>query len=283
MKRGDHLPEQLFSDLCGVSRTPVRAAFRILLQGNVLSWREEEGYFLAADRAEDLAPALAAITDLEQSLAQKILADRSHRRIGDIQSVSALARRYGASRHAVLNALKILSQDGIVAQLPGRSWAFQPMLDSPAAVDQSLAFRLTLEPQAIREPGFALDRKKASAVAARMQDLLAAGEGRIAAAVFHATDTDFHSFIAEGSANRFLRSALIAHQRLRRATQAEVAIPDFRQRQALREHLEILESLLSNQFDLAADQMVLHLRRSRTARPEAVNRGAPPMARAAHG
>jgi DNA-binding GntR family transcriptional regulator len=63
------------------------------------------------------------------------------------------------------------------------------------------------------------------------------------------------------------------------------ATPPFRQRQAMEEHLDILDSLERNQLELAADQMVLHLRRSGIRRPEtagrgmsALLRGAPPAA-----
>lgn len=278
-KEGEHLPEQLYSELCGVSRTPIRSAFKILYEKEILSWREDEGYFLAVDGRDGLARAQDQLDEIEQSLAQIILTDRNQRRIGDVQSVSALARKYGASRHAVLNALKILSQDGIVSQMQGRSWVFQPLLDSPRAVDESLSFRMVLEPQAIQEPGFAHDRGRAASLARRMQDMLSAPEGGIRASVFLTLDTDFHSFIGECSANRFARSAILAHQKLRRATQSGLSIPDFRLRQALREHLDILDCLQAGQFDLAADLMVVHLRRSRTARPEAANRGAPPMTR----
>jgi len=277
-KRGDHLPEQLYSELCGVSRTPIRSAFKILFERDILSWREDEGYFLDID-GRDLAQAQDQLDTMERSLAEIILADRSQRRIGDVQSVSALARKYGTSRHSVLNALKILSQTGVVSQLPGRSWVFQPLLDSPRAIDQSLSFRMVIEPLAILEPGFQLDRGKASTLARRMQDMLAVQDSGIRGTVFHNLDTDFHSLIGEGSANRFARSTILAHQKLRRATQTGISIPDFRLRQALREHLDILDNLGSGQFELAADLMVVHLRRSRTARPEAANRGAPPMLR----
>lgn len=279
MRRGDHLPEQLLSELCGVSRTPIRSAFKILFENDFLTWREEEGYFLELDDAESLLQAQRRLEEFEQSLAQTILTDRSLRRIGEVESVNALMRKYGASRHIVQNALKVLSQDGIVTQLPGRSWSFQPLLDSPRAQEQSLNFRMAIEPQAILEPNFRLDPKKAGVLRLRMQDMLQAREGGIGSTTFLALDTDFHSFVGECSGNQFARNAIIAHHRLRRATQRAISIPDFRLRQALKEHIEILESLQTGQFELAADLMLVHLRRSRTVRPETVNRGAPPMVR----
>jgi len=277
MRRGDHLPEQLFSEHCGVSRTPIRSAFKILFENDILTWREEEGYFLNVDDASVLSQTLHRLGEGEQSLAQRILADRSQRRIDDVQSVSSLARRYNVSRHSVLNSLKILSQDGIVNQLPGRSWAFHPLLDTQGAVEQSLRFRMALEPQAILEPGFNFDRKKGGVIRRRMQELLQRGDGEINANVFLNLDTDFHSFVGECSANRFLRSALTTHQRLRHATQRNFSIPEFRLRQSLEEHIEILDSLQTGQLELAADLMLIHLRRSHSVRPDALNRGGPPM------
>lgn len=279
MRTGDHLPEQSLSDACGVSRTPIRSALKILEENEFIQWREEEGYFLAISQADEIAEAIRQLEELDDSLASRILSDRTERRIGDLQSVSALARRYSTTRSSVLNALKILSRDGIVTQLPGRSWAFQPMLDSPNAIEESLAMRLTTEPQAILAPGFALDSQRAGMLRKQMEEMLQTGEGRIMATGFHRIDTEFHSLIAECSGNRFLRGALLSHHRLRRATQKDRSIPDFRLRQSLAEHLEILDSLDSGQFELAADQMVLHLRRSRIRRPQAANRGIPPLMR----
>ncbi|TDK52405.1 GntR family transcriptional regulator [Antarcticimicrobium luteum] len=279
MAAGDHLPEQSLSDACGVSRTPIRSALKILEENEFIRWREEEGYFLAIAQADQITAAIRRLEDLDESLASRILSDRAERRIGDVQSVSALVRRYGTTRNSVLNALKILSRDGIVAQLPGRSWAFQPLLDSPNAIEESLAMRLTIEPQAILAPGFSLDNQRAGILRQQMEEMLRTGHGRIVAAGFHRVDTEFHGFIAECSGNRFLRGTLLAHHRLRRATQKDRSVPDFRLRQSLEEHLEILDSLERSQFDLAADQMVLHLRRSRIRRPEAANRGIPPLMR----
>lgn len=277
LKSGEHLAEKTFAEACGVSRTPIRSAFKILEENDILRWRQEEGYFLNIGSASQAAKALQRMEVAEDSLAHRILSDRAERRIGDVQSVSALVRRYAVSRNSVLNALKVLSKDGIVTQLPGRAWAFQPMVDSPNAIDESFDFRLMAEPQAVLAPGFNIDSNRAGLLRNQMENLLGSNEDRITAAVFQRIDFEFHSLIAEGSGNRFLRGTLLAHHRLRNATQKGGVIPRFRLRQAMIEHLEILDSLERNQLDLAADQMTVHLRRSRIRRPEAANRGIPPL------
>lgn len=279
MKPGDHLPEQAFSEVCGVSRTPIRSAFKLLEEKSILHWRQEEGYFLSVAAGGQAARALRDLEEAEDSLAHRILSDRAERRIDEVQSVSALARRYGASRNAVLLALKILSQDGIVTQLPGRAWAFQPMIDSPKSIDESFDFRLTMEPQAILAPGFSLDIKRAGLLRTQAEEFLNADEERITHGGFRRIDNEFHVLIAQCSANRFVRGGLLVHHRLRKASRRGSSTPNFRLRQAMAEHLEILDSLERNQFDLAADQMVVHLRRSRIRRPEAANRGIPPLLR----
>jgi len=276
---GDHLPEQAFSDACGVSRTPIRSAFKLLEENDIAEWRPDEGYFLKLRHGEEIRAALRRLEEADDSLATRILADRAARRIADVQSVSALVRRYDSSRHTVLSALKILSRDGLVSQLPGRAWAFQPIIDSPASLEESFDFRLTLEPQAILAPGFAVDPARANMLRAQMEDATRTPETGITPSSFERLDAEFHTAIAEWSGNRFLRMSLLAHHRLRRAGTRGGQPPGFRLKEAMGEHLGILDSLDRAQFDLAADQMAVHLRRSRTRRPEAANRGIAPLRR----
>lgn len=276
LRPGDHLPEQVFATACGVSRTPLRGAFKILEENRYIERKQGEGYFLCVDLDAGSGVMESQLDALQGSLADAILADRAARRLNDDLSVTFLIRRYSATRATVLNALKILQQDGIIDHVPGQSWSFRPLLDTPNAVTDSLQFRLILEPAAILAPGYALDLIKARHIRLSLQ---AALSGRLGNAAFHKLDTDFHTLIANGSGNRFARDTLLAHHRLRRITQKDLSTPEFRLRQANEEHLTILDSLERRQFDVAADQMALHLRLSRNQRPDAANRGSPPMPR----
>jgi DNA-binding GntR family transcriptional regulator len=279
MLPGDRLPEQVFATACGVSRTPMRSAFKILEENEFLVHRTGEGYSLAVDPEAEAEALSRRLDSLERPLADRILADRMARRLEDMPSVAFLTRRYRATRSAVLNALLVLQGEGIVSRETGQSWRFRPMLDTPAALDDSLQFRLILEPQAILSPGFDLDPSRARQHRIDTAEALAAPEGGLSALAFHRVDTAFHGLIAHSSANRFVRDALIGHQRLRRITQKDIGTPEFRLRQSLQEHLDILDSLERRQVDVAADRMVLHLRLSRNQRPDAANRGSPPLSR----
>ena len=279
--KGDHLPESTLSEACGVSRTPIRSALKLLEKNNIVQRRDEGGYFLHVAPDCMAAEGFPVLEEMEGSLAARILSDRAERRITDVQSVSALVRRYDAPRSSVLNALKILNSDGIVVQLPGRAWAFQPILDTPNASKDSIEFRLSLEPQAITAPGFYMDSQKTGLLRQQMEEFLQRPDGAMSAAAFLRLDCTFHSFIAESSGNRFTKGALLAHQRLRLSTQKDHSIPDFRLRQSLVEHLDILDSLERSQLQLAADQMVVHLRRSQIRKPQTANRGVLPLGQGA--
>ncbi len=279
--QGDHLPESTLSEACGVSRTPIRSALKLLENNEIVQRRDEGGYFLHVSPERLTADGLSELKEMEDNLAARILSDRAERRITDVQSVSALVRRYDAPRSSVLNALKILSSDGIVTQLPGRAWAFQPILDTANALNDSFAFRLALEPQAITAPGFRMDSQKTGLLRQQLEEFLERPDGALSATAFLHLDCAFHSFVAESSGNRFAKGALLAHQRLRLSTQKNHSIPDFRLRQSLEEHLDILDSLERSQLQLAADQMVVHLRRSQIRKPQTVNRGVLPVGRGA--
>ena len=94
---------------------------------------------------------------------------------------------------------------------------------------------------------------------------------------FQRLDMDFHGMIAEGSANRFVADALADHLRLRRLPGIYAGVNVFRLRQSLREHLGILDHLESRQYEVAADLLRIHLRLSRSQRPQAASRGAPAL------
>ena len=195
LRAGDHLAEQVFAGLCGVSRTPIRATFKILEHSGFVEYRATQGYFLAVDPEAVGASLDSQLDTSDGSLADRILADRLARRLEDVQSVSHFIRRYGVTRSAVLNALTILHQDGIIERVPGQAWGFRPILDTPGAIDDSLQFRLVLEPAAILAPGFALDQTRARPLRLQMQKALAASDTWIGAAAFHRQDTEFHQLI----------------------------------------------------------------------------------------
>lgn len=274
---GAHLPEQQIASLCNVSRTPVRAALRLLTEKGVVQWEAESGYRLAVDLTSQATVAADLPSAEEDELADMILRDRSARRLDRTVTVGALMRRYNAERRTVLKSLKKLVEENLLDRAPGQSWLFRRVPDDPGAQGESYEFRLLLEPAALLAPGFRLDGARAAALRQGMEMLLALPDAAFDSREFQRLDIDFHGMIASGSANRFVGEALADHLRLRRLPGTYAGVNVFRLKQSLREHLTILDHLESQQYEVAADLLRVHLRLSRSQRPQAASRGAPAL------
>lgn len=274
---GVHLPEQQIASLCNVSRTPVRAALRLLTEQGVVRWEAETGYRLAVDLAAQAAIARELPVTEEDELTEAILRDRSARRLDQTVTVGGLMRRYNTERKTVLKALQRLTEENLLDRAPGQSWLFRRAPDDPEAQGESYEFRLLLEPAAIVAPGFRLDGARAAVLRHGMEALAGLPDAAFDTREFQRLDIEFHGMIADGAANRFVTDALSDHLRLRRLPGTYTGVNVFRLKQSLREHLTILDHLESRQYEVAADLLRVHLRLSRSQRPQAASRGAPAL------
>lgn len=274
---GAHLPEQQIASLCNVSRTPVRAALRLLTEQGVVRWEAATGYRLVVDLTAQAGVAAELPSAAEDELAEAILRDRSARRLDQTVTVVGLMRRYNAERKTVLKALKRLTEENLVDRAPGQSWLFRRAPDDPEAQGESYEFRLLLEPAAILTPGFRLDGARAAALRQGMEALSALPDASFDTREFQRLDIEFHGMIADGSANRFVADALSHHLRLRRLPGIYAGVNVFRLKHSLSEHITILDHLESRQYEVAADLLRVHLRLSRSQRPQAASRGAPAL------
>ncbi|WP_246679513.1 FCD domain-containing protein [Mesorhizobium sp. B2-3-5] len=142
-------------------------------------------------------------------------------------------------------------------------------------VDQGIN-RLT-EENLLDRAGFQLGGTRAVALRQGVEALAALPDAAFDARQFQRLDIDFNGMIAEGCANRFLTDALSDPLRLRRLPGIYAGVNVFRLKQSLREHLNILDHLENRQYEVAADLLRIHLRLSRSQRPQAASRGAPAL------
>ena len=279
LKAGDHVPERLATEEFHVSRTPVRAALALLTEQGVLERRDQRGFFIADGFAA--APATFVAENPEATLHDAILRDRFSKRLDAEVTAAQLARRYQASRAIVLRVLNRLQKDGIVERALGQRWVFLPALDSLRSQEDSHRFRLVLEPAAFLQPGFALDPKRARDLKAALRELARQDALRFDLKRAVEADIAFHEAIGDASNNRFLADAIRRQSRVRRRAPTSMQVPPARLIESCREHLAILEAVEAGDLARAADLMREHLAASLRARPGFVNRGAPPMLRAA--
>ncbi|MBL8577848.1 MAG: GntR family transcriptional regulator [Mesorhizobium sp.] len=278
---GDRLPEQQVATLCNVSRTPVRAALHLLSEQGVVVWEKATGFTLAVDPAATLGAAAELPSADEDRLADSILRDRAARRLDGTVTAAGLSRRYRKEKRTVLKSLKILEAENWLEKAPGQSWLFRPAQEGPEAIAESYDYRLLLEPASLLEPGFRADETQSSALRLGMEAQLASPESAFDIREFQRLDLAFHGMVARGAANRFVGQSLADHLRLRRLPGMLHGVNVFRLKQSTREHLAILDQIEAGQFEAAADLMRLHLRLSRSQRPQAASRGAPVLPAAA--
>src|SRR5687767_2519774 len=277
-KPGDHVPERLATEAFHVSRTPVRAALALLTERGLLERRDQRGYFVA--QGLENADHAAAETP-ESVLHDAILRDRFSKRLDAEVTAAHLTRRYQASRPLVLRVLGRLQKDGVMERALGQRWVFLPALDSLRSQEDSHRFRLILEPAAFLQPGFALDARRTRDLKTALSALSQQDVRHVDLKRAIETDIAFHEAIADACHNRFLADAIRQQTRLRRFATTSMQVPPARLIESCREHLAILEAAEAGDLARAADLMRDHLAASLRARPGFVNRGAPPMLRAA--
>ena len=271
---GDPVAEQALSRTFQVSRTLIRGALKVLLEENLLSHEAGKGYrLLAAPTGQAFNTALPQAE--EEELATSVLRDRMAGRLGDSISISELMRRYDIGRPAAQKALLQLSESQAIERGPGQSWLFRPSLNSLAALEESLKFRLILEPEALLSPHFNADPQRLALLRSAMQTLLSSPVEHFDIQQFRELDISFHELIGQSCGNRFIGDALLQHQSLRRLPNLLPTVSVHRLQEALREHLQIIAHIERGQLEIAADLLRLHLRLSAAQRPQTANRGIP--------
>lgn len=271
---GEALSEQSLARTFQVSRTLIRAALKVLLEQALVEYAAGKGYRLSANPGGQ-ARSLVLPQAAEEELAASVLRDRMAGRLGSSVNASELMRRYGLARPAAQKVLAQLGEEQVLDRGPGQSWLFRPLLDNLQALEDSLRYRLVLEPEALLCPGFEVDLARLALLRSGTEGLLESPVECFDIQLFRELDIGFHELLAQSCGNRFIGDALLRHQRLRRLPNLLPMVSLHRLQEALREHLRIIEQIERGQLEIAADLLRLHLRLSAAQRPQTANRGIP--------
>lgn len=263
LKAGEHLAESLLAGQIGTSRSPVNAALRHLTRLGMLSHDLNRGYFLNKDALSFGELARRLSTQPDDPTYMRIADDRLGRRLPDLVNEADLMRLYGVSRSVLRKVLSRIQQEGWVEKSVGHGWAFQPMIDSAEAYEESYVFRTALEPTGLLAGGFKADPAELAAL--RRQQELIAGSGwkTMTAIELFESNSQFHETLAKWSGNRFILQAVRRTDQLRRLVEYRQARSrEPRQTQA-KEHLEILSAIAAHDALRAATLMRAHLEGAR--------------------
>jgi DNA-binding GntR family transcriptional regulator len=265
---GHHLVEV---DLCqhfGVSRTPVRGALKLLAAQGAVEARANRGFVLL--EPVKTAPQVETVNLQDEEDRELFVAIAEARNTGRLPAECTqqeMMRMFGAKLPTVVRVLRGLSELGLVERKPGNGWSFIASINSASAQAEAYAFRHMLEPAALLQPGFELDREWASACRARHLVFKRKAWRDTLAVEFYGMNADFHEQLARCSGNRYMLDAMQRQNQVRSFLNYKWEYGVSRVRASIEEHLAILDAVEAGRNEQAAELMRTHLEDSaRTAR-----------------
>jgi DNA-binding GntR family transcriptional regulator len=256
-----HLSTQKLADRFKVSRTPVREALQQLADRGVLEQRLNRGYFTRKRSQRSKLKAARdrfAPTDSPSAyyrLAEDWLRDDVP---GDVTE-QFLRERYDLTKGQLSAILNRGTSEGWIERKAGYGWRLLPVAKTPEAFEQIYRFRLVIEPAALLEPTFQLNRPAAERMRATLQSMLDGNIELWPAARMHTIGVEFHEELAKMSGNPFLVQSLVRVNRFRLLLEYRSMIDRARVYQETREHLEITDLVLKGNLVEASFLMRQHL------------------------
>lgn len=264
---GAHLRETELAHRFKVSRSPVRAALKLLAEREIVEYTRHHGVFLRVP-GHELDPALIGdLTTPDQDLYRQVVHDRLEGTLPDVASVAELGRLYPVSRNRLTRLLGHMANEGLVERLPGHRWRFNPALTSAELYDSSYRFRLIIEPATFLEPGFLTDQSELDELNAAHGRLIDGEVWKASYSYLYQVDAAFHETVGRWSHNAFLIQAIRHQNRLRRLTEYEYYADRERMLASCREHAAILDAVGRGHVARASELMRHHINASWRSRP----------------
>ncbi|MGE6916112.1 FCD domain-containing protein [Achromobacter kerstersii] len=264
LPEGAHLTAQKLADRLRLSRSPVNDALGILEQHGIVARKPNRGYFLQQDfDALPGAPAELAAPSVDDIVTQSYfkLADELLRGELPMQCSEAQLRVRYVLTHAQTQALLgRISQEGWAQRRPGYGWEFSSMMTTPDSLLQSYRLRLALEPAALLEPSFRIEKSVIERCRAAEKHLLDGGIATDTADQLHDRGVRFHESLVEASGNPFFIDTIKRVNRVRRLLSYRSMQDRSRYRQHCDQHLAILDLLDRERNEDAAAALSSHLR-----------------------
>jgi DNA-binding GntR family transcriptional regulator len=270
LQPGTRLGEVALAEHLRVSRTPVRAALKLLARRGLVRPSEVRGFVVAAGvRADQKVAKRQTVTDVDR-LFLAIARDRRSGRLPVEVSERDLMQRYDATRPIVQRVLTKLSEVAAVERKRGHGWRFQPTISDPQARAESYRYRLLIEPACLLEPDFRCDPAWIAEMRHRHEAMRAMPWSDTASIAFYEMNAAFHEGLAAASGNRYFLLAVQQQNRLRRFGNYDWTFGYERVVVNCREHLAILDRIEADDHAAAADLMRRHLEKAaKLKRPEA--------------
>lgn len=241
--RGAHVRAQAIADRYRVSRTPVRDALESLQKLGILIHHPNRGYFVADAIPDEVASSLGRRGDAEQDEYQTLAEDWLTDRLPEIVTEVALRQRYGLTKAKVLDLLARAAREGWAERKEGYGWRLLPVAKTAEAFDQIYRLRMAIEPAALLEPTFKINRSVLTDLRRTQERMLDGGMTAMPVERVLANGAEFHEQICRMSHNPFFLNALERVNRMRRLMEYRTKVDFQRLSVQCSEHLEMIALL----------------------------------------
>ncbi len=260
---GSHLPAQALADRLNVSRSPINDALTLLHEKGVLRRARNRGFFLARAIDAPDAPSSTVLalhaSDVVTRVYAQVADDLLKGLLPDECSEVMLKNRYVLTASQLQAVLNRIAQEGWAHKKPGYGWIFSSMLTTPESLLQSYRVRLALEPAALLEPGYRLDRQVLERCRAAEMHLLNGGIEIDSAEQLHERGVRFHEALVEASGNPFFIDTIRRINRVRRLISYRSMQDRKRYKQHCLQHLQVLDLLEQGRQADASEALRHHL------------------------
>lgn len=256
---GQHLGAQQLADRYGVSRTPVREAMNILETDGFLVRQENRGFFVAEADPKAITSSLEAQPESADDDYWHMANDWLSNRLPEEITEQLLRHTYGWTKSRTTDCLVRAAREGWAERKEGYGWRFLPVAKTAAAFDEIYRFRLAIEPSALLEPSFEIDRKALDEQKRIQSTMLENGTEQTPAEALLRNGAVFHEEITRMSNNPYFLAALKRVNRMRRLMEYRAEIDHARFTGQCTEHLELIDLLERGETVEASYFMRRHL------------------------
>jgi len=257
--RGTHIGTQQVADRYQVSRTPVREALEALEQTGILQRIPNRGYFVADDISASAIRKVEAQASDDHEHYQKFAEDWLTDQLPETVTEQHLRQRYSLTKAKINEMLARAAREGWAERKKGYGWRFLPVAKTAEAFDEIYRLRMAIEPAALLEPKFEIDRKVLEEHR-RIQEKMLETEIRTAQAErLLANGAQFHEDLIKMSNNPFFVSALERVNKMRRLMEYRTRVDRDRFTVQCSEHLQLIDLLEQGEIAEASYFMRRHL------------------------
>ena len=254
---GTRLVERVLAENLRVSRSPIRSALRLLAAEGIVSTTDRGGFVVA--QAGDAIPSRPQKATGDEEAYLAIAKDRLRDTLPEKATENSLARQYGLTKGQLVRILRRIASEGWIERLPGHGWAFLPVVTSMQAYEDSYRFRLVIEPAAILEPGFVLNRSALEVCRAQQQRLVDGEIWSVSNSTLFDVNSRLHQAVIACSGNSFFLDSLRRIDTLRRLMEYRQSLDRKYAVIRCQEHIRLLDMLMAGERQTASEFLRAHL------------------------